>query len=191
MLESTEVFVNMSSRVLFAVALLFSIAYGSPVTENRIYGGQEAKPGQFPHQASLHAHGYHICGGSILASRFILTAAHCVWQRYAPIYSIVVGAHQRIIEDGRVHQISRFIWHDDYNQTTLQHDVALVEAKTPIDFDERVAPISLHREFIGAGIEAVTSGWGKTNVIFKDDLNEVFFPSDLIVDSDLRLLLTG
>lgn len=158
----------MLSRILLAVALLFPIAYGSPLIESRIYGGQEAKPGQFPHQISLRSLGHHSCGGSILSSRFVLTAAHCVWKKFAPTYTVVVGAHKKGSNDGRAHTVTRFIAHEDYNYKTLQHDVALVELKTPIDFDDRVAPISLRREFIGAGIEAVTSGWGQTNVIYKN-----------------------
>lgn len=176
MLESTEteVFANMLSTILFTVALLFSFVYGSLATENRIYGGQEAKPGQFPHQSSLRFRGVHTCGGSILSDHFILTAAECIWERNESRYVIIVGAHKRKGNDGPVHQISRFIWHEDYNDTSKKHDIGLIEVYSSIKFDAHVAPISLHKKFIGAGIEAVTCGWGHSNVIFKHPLNASF-----------------
>lgn len=44
----------------------------------RIVGGKRAKAGQFKHQVSVRHRGIHICGGSIISSNYVLTAAHCV-----------------------------------------------------------------------------------------------------------------
>lgn len=165
----------MLSQVLFAAALLFSIACASPVTENRLIGGQEARPGQFPHQISLHSIVfYHWCGGSILSNRFALTAAHCVYKGLRKVFVVVVGAHKKNSkEDGLRHEIDRFIWHEKYNRSSSKYDVGLIEVATPIVFNERVAPISVYKEYIGAGIEAVTCGWGQSypSVIYKNLLD--------------------
>lgn len=63
-------------KLLLLVALVTIVA-ASPLT-NRIVGGNEAVPGQFPYQISLRKDDAHICGGSIITADWILTAAHCV-----------------------------------------------------------------------------------------------------------------
>lgn len=44
----------------------------------RIVGGFYANPGQFPYQVALLRARQISCGGSLIASNWVLTAAHCV-----------------------------------------------------------------------------------------------------------------
>ena len=50
--------------------------------EGRIVGGSNADISDYPWQVSLQRRSgsgwYHICGGSIIDNRWIVTAAHCV-----------------------------------------------------------------------------------------------------------------
>ena len=74
----------------FAVCLLLiAVAHAGPLSLprfnrglNRIVGGQDAKPGQFPYQISFQDNEYglhfHFCGGSIYSETVIITAGHCV-----------------------------------------------------------------------------------------------------------------
>merc|ERR1712037_319070 len=57
----------------------------------KIVGGVEATPHQFPWQVGLFFDGY-FCGGSIISSKYILTAAHCADGVYH--HEVVIGAHE-------------------------------------------------------------------------------------------------
>lgn len=69
----------MAFSLKLVVGLLGLVACVSAVPSGRVVGGVDANVGQFPHQVSLQRQdGSHTCGGSIISSTFILTAAHCV-----------------------------------------------------------------------------------------------------------------
>jgi secreted trypsin-like serine protease len=65
---------------IFAFLAIASLGNSLNVTkdkEGRIVGGAAIDIRQAPYQVVLMASGRHICGGSIIARNFILTAAHC------------------------------------------------------------------------------------------------------------------
>jgi secreted trypsin-like serine protease len=65
------------AMVAVLVALVGQDAAGAQ-SANKIIGGVEAEPGEFPFVAALYEDDEFSCGGSIIDERHIITAAHCV-----------------------------------------------------------------------------------------------------------------
>lgn len=132
-----------------------------------IVGGQNANPGQFPFIASLQTtRGEHFCGGSIIASRWILTAAHCVFHRTFGTYHIRVGSNQ--YANGLIHGVLRVFPHERFNINTNQNDIATVLTETNIVFNTRVAPIPVATTLLPLASTVIIAGWGQNNVSSND-----------------------
>lgn len=171
------------TQIVVVLYFWLSITYGSPAiglyspASNRIYGGTEASLGQFPYMVSLRAFrnesSRHVCGGSLITDRFVLTAAHCIVAEWlSPSkFQIVVGAHRNYTEnDGIAYAVQTLIPHEQFYAIEspeifqVQHDIGLVETTKEIQFNDLVAPIALHDSFIATGESVFTMGWGRTNV---------------------------
>ncbi|XP_001866118.2 brachyurin [Culex quinquefasciatus] len=135
--------------------------------DSRIVNGQEATPGQFPYQVFVDYQrngGSYSCGGSILNSNHILTAAHCVWRAEGGI--VIAGAHNRRIEEPTQQRIpfAKVYYHADYTEQRFRNDIAVVRLIRHITFNNRVQPVLLpalgdNRQF--AGLTGTVSGFGR------------------------------
>lgn len=50
---------------------------GKPQQLNRIVGGEDSSDAEWPWVVSIQKNGTHHCAGSLLTSRWVVTAAHC------------------------------------------------------------------------------------------------------------------
>lgn len=157
------------------------------VPSNRILGGRTAKPGQFPYQVSLRdaATNRHYCGGSIISSFWVLTAAHCI-QYTEPEESVVVVGGHFVNVDGTVYNVSQMVTHN-FDVLYGTNDIALLRTQLEIEFNDLVQPIPIGdgtgRPISGA-VRARASGWGseyvskflnkspKTKIPMKEELRQ-------------------
>lgn len=129
--------------------------------EGKIVGGTPARIESRPFQVSLQRLGFHMCGGSIVASNIILTAAHCVSPNQANFYQIRAGS-ATWRSGGVTMGVKTVKIHPKYNPQTMDNDVAILELVGNLPYDARVQPIKIPSKELVApdGTNLVVSGWG-------------------------------
>nr|XP_057937569.1 transmembrane protease serine 3 isoform X2 [Doryrhamphus excisus] len=136
-----------------------------PKYTTRIVGGNLSRPGQFPWQVSLHFSSEHLCGGSIITSLWILTAAHCVFGFTDPsMWTVHVGRTEQPVHGAQSLAVEQIIFHTRYRPKGLDYDIALMKLAKPLVFNGFVEPICLpnYGEEFEEGTMCWISGWGAT-----------------------------
>jgi len=138
----------------------FDCKCGVSTTNSRIVGGTEANKNELPWQVQLvRSDGSHWCGGSLLSSRTVLTAAHCK----QPGLAAVVGEHDISTSDGEQRiNIAQWIDHPSYAALSFDNDFAIITLETPVTFSEKVYPICLPASSPATyeDKDSIVSGWG-------------------------------
>ncbi|XP_055546698.1 trypsin-1-like [Wyeomyia smithii] len=141
--------------------------YGSVVSSDdsgyRIVGGSQIDIAQAPHQVSLQSRGGHICGGSIIASSWVLTAAHCTDGASVSNLKVRVGSSQHA-SGGTLIAVSRIVQHTKYNSRTIDYDFSLLQLKKAIKLGNTSKVIKLpeQNESTADGTSCEVTGWGNT-----------------------------
>ncbi|KAH8380912.1 hypothetical protein KR200_004104, partial [Drosophila serrata] len=142
--------------ILCAAALLS--AKRLPEPEVRIIGGNYVPIESVPWQVAL-LNETHTCGGSVYNERVILTAAHCVENRNPADLSVRAGSSLRHAGGQHV-AIDHFIQHEDYNDTTLDNDIAVIFLASPLELGPTVQPIELAENTPPPNTNVSVTGWG-------------------------------
>jgi trypsin len=148
--------------------------------KNRIVGGYEIDIEQAPYQVSLQSNNRHICGGSLINPKWVLTAAHCTDGSTASKLTIRAGSSFYTF-GGEVVNVTRVVQHKNYNGNTIDFDYALLELEIELQLDETKQIVALpeHDESIKDGTLCKVSGWGHTqnNNESNSNLRAAFVPS--------------
>ncbi|XP_066268603.1 suppressor of tumorigenicity 14 protein homolog [Branchiostoma lanceolatum] len=131
----------------------------------RIVGGTEPTRGAWPWQVSLHDGGSHSCGASLVNTKFLVTAAHCVYDSQIPgSWTAYLGLHEQgeNTEQLQTRDVDRIIIHERYDAIRTDFDIALMELSSEINITDHVYPVCLpsdDTEF-AVGTNCWISGWG-------------------------------
>lgn len=126
----------------------------------RIVGGEATDIKQHPWQVALDIKGA-LCGGSIVAQNWVLTAAHCFGaSKEAGTVRVKAGANNYRIGSAWT-AVERVVVHEKYDADTQENDLALVKLKfRPPGQVIPLAPPDLKLE--PCTVLEVT-GWGRTS----------------------------
>ncbi|KAJ6636664.1 Chymotrypsin-1 [Pseudolycoriella hygida] len=145
----------------------FCCSFGAAGTP--ILGGADAEHRKFNHQASLQeitTNNEHFCGGSIISSIWILTAAHCVdcerIRNDIKRIRIVVGV-THLSENGDKYLVRSSKLHEKWNKENISNDIALLKTAKNIKFSSAVQPVILATHDPPDGVITTLTGWGFTS----------------------------
>ncbi|KAK4872798.1 hypothetical protein RN001_014827 [Aquatica leii] len=143
--------------IIFVLAHLLATVCGQNVDDWKLVGGSLAGDGEYPYQVSLKIGQRHICGGSIINSATVLTAAHCVYRIPAQQITVTAGSNH-LNEDYKTFEVERYIIHTEFEGT--KNDIALIKLTNSVKYSKKIRPIFLENKYVHGGVECVLSGWG-------------------------------
>lgn len=152
----------MKLRVLVVAAAAATAALVQTSPAHAVVGGTTAAEGSLPFMASLQdGSGFAFCGGSVIASSWVLTAAHCVSDGDASDLYVVTGRTN--LDDtgkGQRIKVSQVYVHPAYANDT--HDSALLRLSTPTTSPAIALSSAADDDLEAAGAPVTVAGWGDT-----------------------------
>ena len=132
------------------------------------------------------------CGGTLIASKYVVTAAHCLFRRGIPRkeddYVVRLGDHN-MNRTGETQmpektiKIKRVFTHEDYKFKYQKNDIALLELAEEVDLNV-YTPACIAKASDGTfeGMNAQVYGWGTTK--WRGNLSDVLLEVNVRVVSN-------
>lgn len=155
-------------------ALLLLPAASGAVTQKgdrdvKVLGGSVAAPGQFPWMVSMidakaeRAIFGAYCGGTVIAPRVVITAAHCVQGVRDGEMDVIVGRTRLSQDDvGERIPVAKIVAHPAYDNSSVRNDVALLQLSRPTEATPLAIAHPADDGLTAPGTRVITSGWGTT-----------------------------
>ncbi|KAM3531937.1 hypothetical protein MY4038_004286 [Beauveria bassiana] len=154
----------MQSKAAISLTFALSAFSAAAVTiDRRIVGGEDAKDGEFPSVVSITG-SKGICGGTLLDSTTVLTAAHCL----AGTVSVRAGSLRH--DSGGVEtKVANRTSHPEYllseydnTKPYANHDIGIIKLASPIKKSDKIDYASLPADGSDAmvGSMGTVAGWG-------------------------------
>ncbi|CAO1366364.1 unnamed protein product [Diamesa serratosioi] len=158
-------FLGLAIGLLLTVSsVLTSESNNSPLRDDgKIVGGFPIDISEIPYQISLRLSGSHICGGSIIAARVILTAAHCTISFQTNKLTVKAGSNSSSSAGANIFAVIKKEEHPKFEPTTMDYDFSVLTLSSRIKFSHTMQPIPLPKTMYKRYADdeiVLVSGWG-------------------------------
>ncbi|XP_040912006.1 chymotrypsin-like elastase family member 3B [Toxotes jaculatrix] len=135
-------------EVAFVLLLVVTTVCGCGVPSyqpntGHVVNGEEARPYSWPWQVSLESF-FPTCGGTLIASDWVLTAAHCITFH---TYRVVLAEHDMNKEEGpeQFIMVKEMFIHPKWNDNCVScgNDIALLKLEKSAVINDKVEPACL------------------------------------------------
>ncbi|KAG7314428.1 hypothetical protein KOW79_021731 [Hemibagrus wyckioides] len=135
---------------------------GEVVGEDRIVGGTDTTIESWPWQVSLRWQTQHVCGGSLISTRWLISAAHCFTGKTKELsqWSVVLG--QTYLTSSGAVSVESILLNKAYNSVSHDYDIAMVRLSSDIVPGASIHPVCLppYQLSVMEGDDLVVTGWG-------------------------------
>jgi secreted trypsin-like serine protease len=182
------------TRTLLALSLLLGVLALGPTPvhadpDPEVIGGHQADAGEYPFMVALlkrnvaNRFDAQFCGGSLVDTDVVLTAAHCVVSTPANRLDVLTGTNRLAPGGGERIHVAAVHVHPGYNARTSGNDIAVLELSEPSS--STTIPIIHAGDFDlwDPGTIATVIGWGDRD----RRANQTNFPVNLY-EVDLPIL---
>lgn len=153
-------------KFIISLLILFSVIRSSEQIVNGNKTGIENYPWTVAINTGAHWHWWvwGTCTGTIISTKWVITAAHCNENHWWPMYQFIRARSNVSESEGSVVNIEKWITHPRYNEETYALDLALIELKEELVLSDELQPIKmLDTNFnITEDLVVRTAGFGDT-----------------------------
>jgi secreted trypsin-like serine protease len=161
----------------------------SMAVQPHIVGGKVAAPKRWPFQVAIMDRSVNrnvdawFCGGTLVASNFVVTAAHCVKGERPAALDVLTGTQsmKRDAPGGVRIPVAKIIVHPNYRSATADYDIAVIQLQSAASVTGFATLLGLADEarYASPGTDAQVTGWGDLRENagrYPTELNEVLVP---------------
>ncbi|AJQ95980.1 S1 family serine peptidase [Gynuella sunshinyii] len=177
----------LTKLIVVAFTLTAGLLTCNAMAQSRIIAGDDAT-GEWPFVTAVMKYvgnGYYsqFCGGSLISSKYVLTAAHCVNQMSSSgVANMLLNIGDLTPfdnDDNEIRTVSKIYLNPNFSSNTMKYDFAILE------LDEASAQTPIELGSVGNSDTVWTLGWGDMNPV---DLHNEQTTADVSYPDTLQIV---